>query len=53
MAFPVLAHGGSAGLAIEIAFVAVPILAFAALARWAARREREEHDGGGSPPKEG
>ena len=45
-----LAHGGTAGLLLEVAFVAVPVLAFVVLAVVAGRRakaaERRPGDGG-------
>ena len=45
-----LAHGGTAGLVLELAFVAVPILVFVVMAVVASRRAkaaeaREETDG--------
>ncbi len=45
----VLAHGGAAGAAIEIAFILVPVIIFAILARVSKKRmereEAEEEDG--------
>lgn len=40
-----LAHGGTAGLILELAFVAVPILIFVALAVVASRREKAKQAG--------
>lgn len=39
---PVAAHGGTVGLALEIAFFAVPLAVFAGLAWWSGRKNREE-----------
>ncbi len=38
----VLAHGGSAGLVAEIAFVVVPVAVFALLSRISRRRRQRE-----------
>ncbi len=37
-----LAHGGSAGLALEIGFLAVPVVIFAVMAVVSSRRKRSE-----------
>ena len=43
MATTVLAHGGTAGAAVEIAFIVVPVAVFAILSKVSKRRrEREE-----------
>jgi hypothetical protein len=50
-----LAHGGTAGLFLELAFVAVPILGFVALAVVASRREKAKQSQPGAeeaPPDE-
>lgn len=39
-----LAHGGTAGLAIEISLLLLPIVVFAILAKWSAKRSRAEDD---------
>ncbi|HEV2759507.1 MAG TPA: hypothetical protein VGV86_08080 [Acidimicrobiales bacterium] len=39
----VLAHGGTAGAAVELLFVLVPVAVFALLAR-TSRRRREQED---------
>ena len=38
----ILAHGGAAGLALELGLLVVPILAFVALAWWTAKKNRAE-----------
>jgi len=40
-----IAHGGTVGLLLELAFVAVPILAFVAMAVVASRRARRSESG--------
>lgn len=49
---PVFAHGGTVGLALEIAFFAVPLLVFAVLAMWSGRKNREESGTDADVPKE-
>ena len=46
-----LAHGGSAGLFFEIAFVAAPLLLFAVMAVMTGRRRRR-HEDNTDPPAE-
>lgn len=53
-----LAHGGTAGLAVEISLLVLPIIVFVALAMWSGRKARAaeaaeaaaaEQAGGGAP----
>lgn len=48
-----LAHGGAAGLALEIGLLVVPIVVFVILAVWSGRRNRaaEEAEPPGAPPE--
>jgi hypothetical protein len=46
----VLAHGGTAGLALELAIVLVPLLFIVALLWWGKRRERAGPDGSSGSP---
>lgn len=53
----VLAHGGAAGAAAEAAFLAVPVVVFLILSRWAKRKAAAlEAEGGasrGAPDEDG
>ncbi len=42
----ILAHGGAAGAAAEAAFLAVPVVIFVILSRWAKRKARALEDEG-------